>query len=528
MRCPRCQGKLTYHRPIDALYCWTCGYQQPASPAERQQHGPQENDPIAPPSRTARDFRPPITIKLPPRLDLSKLRNLENDYQYVRLRGRCFEAMHALAGGDAKAIRAALNKILEINDGYPDAWLHLAALAEDAGSQRYYLEQALASEPANAAALAALLRLNLRDQTGEAERKGPHLEPGQAAAVELKCPQCGGQLGYNVAERAVFCRHCGHRIVDADDLTRTDTSTTVMQGIIRRKLERQRWNIGGRWLRCAECGATTTISRQTLTNTCRFCQSRQVLQESVNHAFEQPDLIVPFATGEQEAHAAVEHYLRSGLRRITRFFTEDVRRIALHGVYLPFWVFDADMIVHWSWTRSPSRGQHPVLLSDILHFAGNAPGYELVHQTEPYGIRHGVDYDPRLLAAHPAELYSVDMTRASLDVRRKLGKRAIRFAEPSVRLKRPTRGYGSSAMDGTGLLGLLAGDGEIGRGNSDDPGRLNMHATTQFLTYRLALLPVWIGTLEEADGVTRQVLVNGQTGRVTLGERQKSALRTVR
>jgi hypothetical protein len=36
--------------------------------------------------------------------------------------------------------------------------------------------------------------------------------------------------------------------------------------------------------------------------------------------------------------------------------------------------------------------------------------------------------------------------------------------------------------------------------------------------FRLLLLPVWVGMLEEQDGDRRPALVNGQTGKVVLGK----------
>ena len=242
----------------------------------------------------------------------------------------------------------------------------------------------------------------------------------------------------------------------------------------------------------------TTLSRGTLTSTCRFCGSRHLLQEDANLTFEQPDLIVPFTISREEALVAVEQHLKSGLRILTRLFADAVARIDLQGSYLPFWIFDADMIVNWSWTTAASSGKHPVLLSDVPYLAVDSPAPELLIRTEPYDLQRGVDYDPRLLATFPARLYTCDLTRASIDARPRLTRAACRQAEVSLRVHRP-RGYG----------------------RNDDPGSLRTNAYTQFMTYRFALLPVWIGTLVEEDGDRQPVLVNGQTGKVALGKLQK-------
>src|SRR5262249_42753543 len=130
------------------------------------------------------------------------------------------------------------------------------------------------------------------------------------------------------------------------------------------------WNIGERWLRCPECGATATLSRNTLSNTCRFCGSQQIVQEGVHSQFEQPDLIVPLGVSEEDARASIDRKLHSGLRAITSLFTGPVKvkHIDLHGSYLPFWVFDADMTVKWSWTNALDHGEDAELADNILYF----------------------------------------------------------------------------------------------------------------------------------------------------------------
>ncbi len=510
MNCPRChQDRLVFDWAIGTMRCESCGHRlyeddapSPAAPeplAALPPAPPAQADP-ATPTVFSSGKRPPIAFDVPVGMDLDALPEQLNDFEKVRMRGRLETVMYALAQGRRQAAYRALKAALEISPDYADGWLQLAALAEDAEEQRACLEHVLASQPGHTLAMHTLARLD-GSLAETAAPSGPSQpEPGQLAAQTLKCPQCGGQLTYLEHNKEVVCHHCGYRVLDADDLARTDRHETLLQGNLKRKQEAVAWNIGTRWLRCDSCGAITTLSRQTLTSTCRFCQSRHVLQENVNLRFEQPDLIVPFSVSGDQAGAAISEHLTSGMRRLTRLFADAVDRISLEGVYLPFWVFDADMVVTWSWTSAPAHGKHPVLLSDVPYLAAPAPSRELLEKIEPFDLRRGVDYDPRLLATYPALLYSVDLPQASIDVRTRLTRQACRQAEPGLRINKP-RGYN----------------------NDDDPGRLQTHAATQFLTYRFALLPVWIGFLLEEDGDRQPVLVNGQTGKVALGSREKTS-----
>ncbi len=500
MECPRCRNPMTFDWSIGTMRCGRCDYelfQEEARQIRQQLDGGSrqtaENPRPASAAPAAHPGNPPNPVEAPGGMDLNALPESLSDFERGRMRGRLEAAMFALARHDADGARRALLSALEISEDYPDAWLQLAALAPDADEQRRCLKNALASDPTNLVARQALAMLDGRLDTAEPP-PGQRLEPGQAASLRLACPQCGGRLAYDEGGKAVFCAFCGYRVLDADELARSDHHSPVFEGILRRKYQGKRWNVGQQWLRCGECGAITTLPRHTLTITCRFCGSRHVIQESAQDRFEQPDLIAPFALDEPAARAAIDEKLSSGLRRITRFFADAVDRIDLHGAYLPFWVFDADMIVNWSWSNAPDRGKHPILLSDITVLAVPSPPRELVDRIEPYDLQQSVDYDPRLLATHPARLYSMDMTEASIQVRSKLVRLAERRAETGLRLRRPASGY-----------------------SNDDAGSLRLNAYTEFLTYRLALLPVWIARLVEEDGDTRTALVNGQTGQVALG-----------
>ena len=67
-----------------------------------------------------------------------------------------------------------------------------------------------------------------------------------------------------------------------------------------------------------------------------------------------------YDAAEKIARELIEKKLRSGFRSITRFFADAIASVELHGISLPFWVFDAEMNVAWSWSAAPEHGVHPV------------------------------------------------------------------------------------------------------------------------------------------------------------------------
>ncbi|NDJ74908.1 MAG: hypothetical protein GYB65_01505 [Chloroflexi bacterium] len=497
MHCPRCGAQHLEYTGPKTLRCTICGF----GPFRELAAGGGESGAVATPDHAIirRIAPPPVPIDLPAGFSLGYVAGLD-DYERVRFEGHLDTALIALRRDDHDAAREALQAALEINKLSDQVWLFMAGLAEDAPAQREYLQQALACNPNNQLALETLLRLDGRlaqvDRVFGRERP----EPGREMVKRIACPRCGGNLAYHTGQGEVMCRSCGHRILDVDEMERSGQQTPLTVGLLTRKFQERPWNIGKRWLRCGECGAITTLSRRTLTNTCRFCTSQQVLQEGVYLRFQQPDFILPFALDEANVRVMVRHRLRGGFRGVARLLSDVGEHVELHPVFLPFWVFDAQMTVHWSIPNARDRGQHPVLVGDVLFPAAEALPAELVRQLEPYDLQRGVDYDPRLLVSHPAELYTVDVDRAAMDVQPILRQHAEQDARPVLSTLRPTTRSWYERYDERGWGG----------------GRLRTEAGTRYMSYRLGLLPVWIGRLGDGDGAARQVVVNGQTGQVAL------------
>lgn len=527
VECPRCGSpKTIYYKDKEQVLCLTCRRRskytppsviQPLQPPPSvikplpslvaQQHAELEIDedfweeiieepPVKVPEQPQPQLAVPIDGKRPA-LDIPPPAAFDSgsfDMEGtagVRLRGAAQSVMYAVAHGNDDEARRQLLKMVEISKYYAPAWMYLASLARDADEQRGYLEKALAVDIRNVKAQEALARLDGRLEDVRKFMRQRVLSEGQVAVKQMACPKCGGSLAYTEGNREVRCQSCGFLVLDADEMERTEKQSSVTFGLLERKNAGREWNIGGRWIRCEACGATTTLTRE-LKSACSFCGSNHLLQENIDFRFEQPDQILPFMIDEVTAYKKVEEHLQSGIRRFTRFFADAIERKELNPVYLPFWIFDADLTVKYVWaTNPPVNGDYPVILTDVPYLAADQPKRALVQQIEPFDVRQGVDYDPRLLANFPAELYAEDIDKASINVRTRLGKAAERHARSRVPM--PSN-QNANRM------------------------QLSLSSMTDYLSYRFMLLPVWIGKLTEDDGDVIPVLVNGQSGKVALGK----------
>jgi hypothetical protein len=219
-------------------------------------------------------------------------------------------------------------------------------------------------------------------------------------------------------------------------------------------------------------------------------------------SFEEPDSIVPFKITEDEALEAVHKTINSGVRALTRFFRDPLSHDEIHGVYIPFWTFDATAEVPWSYPGTPDHGTDIMMMDDVLVIGVDTLDKKLVRKIQPFDLTQARKYDRRYLADWPAEIYQLDVDEASLHARQAISQKAKLRTEVSKPSSKPKQ------------------DGWGGFGQSNETVKLRVNpAHISGMTYRLVLLPVWVVLLHEEDGDVRRNLVNGQTGKVAVGGR---------
>lgn len=469
--CPRCASPDVLRQPDGAFRCATCGHRFNNSAVNRT--GTLNL------RLTARDISP-----------------------WARA---AFEtAQYAARRGDLLEARAALRRALESQPDLTDAHYALALLSDDPVEKRAHLADVLIAVPNHLDALRELMVLDGRLSAEDAARTHHFDEPETRAATNpvrvettrLACPVCGGDLTVDPLDGHVECRFCGYRAASAP--SSPGDRDSLAAAMLERKAQPVRWKIGKRLLHCNQCGAERTIPATALSDRCPFCNSNHVIQQDALASFEQPDALVRFRVSPDAAEARIRKRLRRLDERLAGLIdTNAVRRLDLEGVYLPFWTFDALADVTKTITpqsgdfaarmRNTERMQFRDGCHDLLVPGVTRPRTDLLRRVGTFDLEQAVGYAPKLLARYPAALYNVDFDQASIEAR----SLASRWMQQKH----------SYTM----------------RSNVD----VSVLSHVVQMSFRLVLLPVWVGVITEVDGDVRPVLVNGQSGQVVLGRTQK-------
>jgi DNA-directed RNA polymerase subunit RPC12/RpoP len=496
--CEQCGGERTFLVTREKIECQRCGF------VVRDSSGKPESPVPAP---------QPIA----PKRDLTQYRvsyYISDVYQIEPFVETAYHAAMDYAGRQQwpEAI-GALRRCIDYRPDFAEAHLWLSRLLEDPTQRREHLHQVLVYFPTHPEALRELMILDGEiadsnqpfDEFTEAERRIVNAPVAAEAASKhgVNCPRCGApNLVSDGDGKLLSCAFCGYRDTQASHAA-AKGSTSLAAANIKRRSQPIQWIVGERWLKCNSCGAARTLTERQLANHCPFCGSKQVMMQDALKSIQQPDGILPFAVSQKQALERIAAELKRWDQQLANVFNSNrIERVEIEGVYLPFWIFDALVMVQRSrisngqqWTRTDQKAvqnayqveQIPTMKSNILICGVTSPAKSLTDGLGKYQLTNLQDYHPKYLAQHSAEIYSIDFDRAAMDAHERISQQI--HAEYSHK----------ESSDASMVVAPMI----------------------QQMNFRLLLLPVWSATVFEKDGDLRPALVNGQTGRVVLGKARK-------
>ncbi len=320
---------------------------------------------------------------------------------------------------------------------------------------------------------------------------------------EYKCPCCGGQITFEAKLQKLKCEYCDTEF-DIETLRQYD------EDLSQDAPDRMEWNTapGSEWREddehagmyvysCDSCGGEVVGDATLAATRCPYCDNPVVMTGQLSGAL-RPDLIIPFKLDKRAARDAFFAHLNDK-RLLPKVFREQSHIDEIKGVYVPFWLFDADArasiryratsIRAWSDSRYnyTKTSYFSVTRSGSIAFehvpvdgSSKMPD-DLMESLEPYDFSAAVDFQTAYLAGYLADKYDVDAGH-SVD-------------RANERIKRSVESAFADTV--TGFSSVTAEASSVSLSNG---------------TARYALLPVWI--LNTAwNGQRYTFAMNGQSGK---------------
>ncbi|MEQ8673877.1 MAG: TFIIB-type zinc ribbon-containing protein [Aggregatilineales bacterium] len=502
-KCPRCGDHQSFVISEKQISCTVCGY------VVRDANGkPAPLRDITSPKRPMpetirrRNLKPTYRVITHGEIDTWARAAFDTGIDYVRQEKW------------DEAIKSFLRAIENQRD-FIDPHLWIAYVSDDPVVKEDHLTTVLSYQPNLMEAIQELMIVRGElDSNAVAASNDPHAQArmqrsGGAVDVQsinVRCPRCGStEMTVDSLTGLATCGSCN--FVDEKSRQREEGGGILTLALLKRRYQPVVWEVGERFLECDTCGAKRTIPARDLAARCPFCSSTHVFERDALDSFQQPDGLVQFRLKHDAAEAALNEKLSGWQERMKGWLSDNrVKQMTLEPLFLPYWVFDAGLEIRKStfrentgvgMTRNSSYSftqtspYETATIADAINnvpvCAVKSPSPHLTGKLGDYDLSEVVAYSPKLLAKVPAELYSMDFDKASLEARKTIG---------DVMKEK----YGTDTNPNT---------------------RINIFTSVNQMSFRFLLFPVWVATIMEIDGDSRSALVNGQNGTVALGKAQK-------
>ena len=325
-----------------------------------------------------------------------------------------------------------------------------------------------------------------------------------AQLQEFKCPCCGGAVEFDSNLQKMKCPYC-------DTEFDMETIREMMEegGNETENAEEMQWDTeaGNEWkddeagelvsYGCKSCGGEIVCDKTTAATSCPYCDNPVVMQEHFSGMLK-PDYVIPFKLDKKAAKEAYKKYLK-GKILLPKTFQDENHIEEIKGVYVPFWLFDADVdakmryratrVRHWSdsnydytETQYYSIVREGNLGFDRVPVDGSTKmADDLMESIEPFDFTDAVDFRTAYLSGYLADRYDVDAEKSIERANERIKRSTEEVFEGTV------RGYASVVPESKSI--------KLSGGKA-----------------KYALYPVWLlNTAYENKKYT--FAMNGQTGK---------------
>lgn len=316
----------------------------------------------------------------------------------------------------------------------------------------------------------------------------------------IRCKNCGADMVYDPPTGKMLCRSCGNKQWIHYEDYRKELGPIDERDVneIKDKAVHHDWLLEEDRGICRNCGGEVLFSISNHTVVCPYCGSNLVIRDMEKKTLS-PDGVVPFRLSEKDARKAFNKRVDSNF-----LCPKEVKRIVkseiFQGIYLPCWTFDVETHINCTGTYMDKKNKvhfndsGKKFVNDRIVVATDKYAVEHIREVYPYRTERNRPYKDEYVAGFVSEKYTVAIGKAWKDEKPFLDEDIKQQAEKEIKLK-----YASFKNVTVNEITVTY----------DEP------------KYKYLLIPVWLSEFEY-KGVTYEIIVNGETGKVA-GELPVSA-----
>ncbi len=336
------------------------------------------------------------------------------------------------------------------------------------------------------------------------------------------CPECGGNLEWNPKAQSLRCPYCGTTVPWSES-----SAPELGQDIIEHDLLQALQNpkTGRGWLQqadtpvyevqCQNCRAISVFDQKRTAQRCDFCGSPAIVAHEDGGDAITPESLLPFKISDGQIRDRIRKWYGSRWFAPNRFKSAALTD-TLHGIYLPYWTFDAHASAQWQ----AEAGYHYYTSESYRDSNGNTQTRQVQHtrwEAASGSLQHFFDdvLVPGTVGVHSKLLRAIEPFPTTTDLKP--------YAPEFVRgwtVERYQIDLGRAAKTNEADMDASLRELCIRQIPGDTWRNLSMQRQYQGRTFKHVLVPVWLVGYTYGR-TTYQIVANGYTGQIA-GERPYS------
>jgi predicted RNA-binding Zn-ribbon protein involved in translation (DUF1610 family) len=322
------------------------------------------------------------------------------------------------------------------------------------------------------------------------------------AIKKFACPACGAEAVWTPSKKALVCPYCSTvspvELKADGSLVEENDLVTALRAI---PDDQRGWAAVRKTVKCQSCQAISVFDEKRVAQRCDFCGSPSILAADDVTSPIRPSSLLPFKVAQGQVREDIRRWYGSHFWA-PNALGQKALTDTLHGMYLPYWTFDAHAECPWEaeagydYTTTDSKGNTQTetrweyasghisrAFDDLLVPASKGVHTKLLDDLQPFPTTTDlVPYDPGYLSGWVVEQYQIDLVQAAEDSRGRMHSQLSSDCAKEV-------------------------PGDRHRNLRISPSYSNQ-------TFKHVLLPVWLLTYTYGTK-NYQVTVNGSTGKIT-------------
>ena len=262
--------------------------------------------------------------------------------------------------------------------------------------------------------------------------------------INHKCPFCGATLEFDIGSQKVKCPYCDNEF-EPEELKKNEGDLTVNEENIELAADGgTEWSekelYGMSEYQCQSCGGDLYTDENTSATICPYCGNAVALKGRLSGTLK-PDLVIPFQKTKEEALQGLSDHVGSKMF-VAKNFLRDNKLEEVKGLYVPFWVYDADLdadvvydcVDERTWTSGNTeyteRKYYKVRRAGDIAFdhvpadgSSKMPD-DLMESIEPFDHNKAVEFTTSYLSGYVADKYDLDQEAVRPRVRKRMAEGA--------------------------------------------------------------------------------------------------------